>query len=134
MAQTALPGTAWTGTITDGASDSNGYYPACVTSLRCTATPCAVDFTTTAPDGWELGQSGIPRIAAVGPDGTETPLATTDGGGGGDGYSGGLDAMEQQRNFDPVPAGSTAVRRRIVTGPGGPGSQPVPITITQPLA
>ncbi len=130
----SLPGTAWTGTISGGATGSTGDYRAQLTSLKCTGTRCAATFTVTAPVPGGFGPSGSSAVTAVAADGTTTPLTTTGVGAGGGATGGGTGyRMQGDLSFDPVPAGSTALRIRIVTGPTATGSKSVAVTITQPL-
>jgi len=130
----SLPGTAWTGAISGGATGSTGVYHAQIVSLKCTGTGCEATFTVTAPVPGGFGPSGSSGVTAVAADGTATPLTTTGVGAGGGATGGGTGyRMEGDLNFDPVPAGSTALRIRIVTGPSATGTKPVAVTIIQPL-
>ncbi len=129
----AVGGTVWMGSIAGGATGSNGYYHAQVTGLRCDATQCVAGYMITVPVPGGFSRSGLPSVTALGPDGRATALPIITGGGGGYGYSDGLYYSPGQLTFDPVPAGTQAVRIDIVTGPGFQGAAPVPITMTQSL-
>ncbi len=123
-----------TGAISGGATGSTGDYHGQLTSLKCTGTECAATSTVTAAVAGGFGLSGSSGVTAVAADGTATPLMTTGLGAGGGATGGGTGyRMQGDLNFDPVPAGSTALRIRIVTGPTATGTKPVAVTITQPL-